>query len=136
MRKGCVFALLLLTASCAQQHDPVRCPHRGAPYAPPGFGSRGDADLYVRALSAGGRVALLKAGAQSVLVVYVHGMGIPDLAIAAYRASGGHWLRAAEWSGGPAEAHSARLDRGAVVVVGERSGFSCVLIAAGEQAPH
>ncbi len=134
MKLACVVILAALAACSAHRPEVAACAHPGSAYAPPAFGSRANAEQYVRLLHAGGRVTLLHAGGGPVLVVYVYGASVPDVAIAAYRAAEGRWWRMREWGGvlpelHQAELHEAVVEGGAVLVVGARSKNRCLLVA-------
>jgi hypothetical protein len=99
---------------------------------PAAFESRDAAAKYVSGLFAGGDVDTLKVGKKEVLVVYVYGSGVPDIAIAAYRFSDGKWVLASEWSPPTVEIHKAVVSEGDVVVVGAKTGKKWILLKADE----
>ncbi len=50
---------------------------------------------------------MLRVGKKEILVLYVYGSGIPDIAIAAYRFAEGKWCRASEVGPAPGGIHRA-----------------------------
>jgi hypothetical protein len=88
---------------------------------PTAFDSRDAAAAYAHGRVAGGDVDMLKVGDTDVLIVYIHGSGVRDIAIAAYRLSEGHWQLATQFHPPPGEVHKAIVSGKEVVVIGERT---------------
>lgn len=102
---------------------------RSSPITPPIFESRDAAEQYVKKCWAGGAVEILRAGKNDVLVLYLYGSGIPDIAIAAYRFVDGKWARASEVKPSPAGLHRACVRNGAIVITSDHSSEEVVLLA-------
>jgi hypothetical protein len=85
------------------------------------FGSRERAESYAGSLFAGGDVDVLRVADKDILVLYVHGSGVPDIGIAAYRRSDGMWELAATFRPKSSEPHRAIVSGKEVLVVGEKT---------------
>ena len=88
---------------------------------PQWFGSRERAETYAHGLFAGGDVEILRVADKDVLVLYVHGSGVPIIGIAVYRFSDGLWKLAARFRPVTTEDHKAIVAGKEVVVVGEKT---------------
>ena len=106
--------------------------HAAAPeeVVPAVFSSRRVAESYVTKLPAGGSVDVLRYGGEEVIVVYVYGSGVPDIAIAAYRMKDGVWQRAALVRPSVRGLHRAIEKDGAIVIVAGDSDETETLLPA------
>ena len=114
----------------------AEAPKEPAHIVPAEFESRATAVKYVSKLSAGGAVDMLKVGNKDVLVVYIYGSGVPDIAIAAYRLSQNRWILAAEIDGALGGIHKAVVSDGAIILVGSKTEERLVLLEAEKQSAN
>lgn len=104
---------------------------------PAEFATEQDAANYVNTLFAGGHLSKFNVGADSIIVISVHGSGVPEIAFAAYALIDGRWKRESELCWGAMnhiiESHKLQVIGEKLMVVGEDSGQSWVLFSAQEQ---
>jgi hypothetical protein len=88
---------------------------------PASFESKQAAVEFVHGLFASGEVAELRVADQSVLVVFIFGSGLPEIAIAGYTLAEGHWQLKSEVRPPSVEFHKAVVVGKEIVLVGEES---------------
>ena len=86
---------------------------------PASFESKQAAVEFVHGLFASGDVAELRVADQGVLVVFIFGSGLPEIAIAGYTFAEGHWQLKSEVNPPSVEFHKAVVVGKEIVLVGE-----------------
>ena len=107
--------LLMIVTASLRATDPT------ASLYPHWFGSRELAENYAGSLFAGGDVEVLQVSDKQILVLYVHGSGVPEIGIAAYRSSDKMWELAAVFRPKTSEPYKAIASGREVIVVGEKT---------------
>ena len=104
--------------------------HRG----PASFVSREEAEQFAKQCFAGGVVEMLKAGKKKVMILYIHGSGVPLLAITAYIFSNKKWQLAGEFQPPSSVFYKAVVEDCKIVIVEEKTNKKWLFIDSGKMS--